>query len=183
MGEGLGRAAARLTRLSFADGDRAGKLLAGEPLRWWHPERNEPTSADVGVVLAAIGRTADPDAVVAALADMAGAPDGAELRAMLEASKELRVRLLGLLGVSLELAAHLRAEPGDWRVLLGDLDSDGVPARLAAAVGADAGDPGTRTGGPRAAPAGMGAGRPPRGAHPRGGGRPAPPGPPPGARP
>jgi glutamate-ammonia-ligase adenylyltransferase len=145
------RVAARLTRLSFVDGTRAGEVLAGEPLRWWDASANEPASDAGAVVLAALGRSADPDAALATLADVIATPDGAPLRAALETEPQLRTRLLALLGVSFELAAHLRSHPGDWRVLLGDLDPAGVPARLAAAVGADPGDPVTGTGGSRAA--------------------------------
>jgi glutamate-ammonia-ligase adenylyltransferase len=148
------RTAARLTRLSFGDGARAAAALAAPPLAWWDTERNEPTSTDAGVVIAAIGRSADPDAVLDALVDIAATPEGAELPAALMAEPSLRARLLALLGVSVELAAHLRAHPGDWRILLGELDPDGTPARLAAAVGADAGDPVTGTGGSRAAVSG-----------------------------
>ena len=142
--------AARLTRLSFEDGVRAGELLGAAPLRWWDPERNEPTGPDAAVVIAAIGRTADPDAVLGTLVDLADAPAGADLPAALETEPQLRARLLAVLGVSTELATQLRAHPADWRVLLGDLDATGVPSRLAAAVGADAAHPVTGTGGSRA---------------------------------
>ncbi|HZC69679.1 MAG TPA: bifunctional [glutamine synthetase] adenylyltransferase/[glutamine synthetase]-adenylyl-L-tyrosine phosphorylase [Jatrophihabitans sp.] len=144
------RVAARLTRLSFVDGTRAGQLLSTEPLCWWDPDTNEPSSDAAAVVIAAIGRSADPDAALAALADMIAAPEGASLRAALEHEPQLRTRLLSVLGVSLELAAHLRTHPADWQVLLTDLDPDGAPQRLAAAVGADARDPVSGTGGARA---------------------------------
>ena len=150
MSEGGRLVGARLTRLSFVNGARAGELLTAPPLGWWDATGNEPTSADAGVVVAAIGRTADPDAVLDTLVDVARTPEGAELPTALETEPELRARLLAVLGVSPELAAHLRSRPGDWRVLLGDLDAAGVPARLAAAIGADAGDPVTGTGGTRA---------------------------------
>ncbi|MDT4916590.1 MAG: [glutamine synthetase] adenylyltransferase / [glutamine synthetase]-adenylyl-L-tyrosine, partial [Pseudonocardiales bacterium] len=150
MSEGGGRIASRLTRLSFGDGARAAATLAAAPLHWWDAERNEPTSTDAGVVIAAIGRSADPDAVLGALVDIAGTPEGTALPAALETEARLRARLIALLGVSTELAAHLRTHPGDWRILLGELDPDGVPARLADAVGADARDPVTGTAGSRA---------------------------------
>ena len=143
-------AGARLTRLSFVDGARAGELLAAPPLGWWDPAGNEPTSADAGVVVAAIGRTADPDAVLDAVVDIARTPEGVDLPAALTSEPELRARLLAVLGVSYELAAHLRTHPGDWRVLLGDLDAAGVPTRLAGAVGADAREPVTGSAGTRA---------------------------------
>jgi glutamate-ammonia-ligase adenylyltransferase len=145
-----GRVAARLTRLSFVDGERAGKLLAAAPLGWWDLEANEPTSDAAAVVIAALARTADPDAALAALADLVTTREGAPARAALETEPALRARLLSLLGVSTELANHLRAHPADWTVLLGDLDPAGVPERLAAAVGADHRDPVTGTAGARA---------------------------------
>ncbi|MDT4916579.1 MAG: [glutamine synthetase] adenylyltransferase / [glutamine synthetase]-adenylyl-L-tyrosine, partial [Pseudonocardiales bacterium] len=85
-----------------------------------------------------------------ALVDIAGTPEGTALPAALETEARLRARLIALLGVSAELAAHLRTHPGDWRILLGELDPAGVPARLAEAVGADARDPVTGTAGSRA---------------------------------
>src|SRR5919197_2146352 len=150
MAETGGRVAARLTRLSFVDGARAGHLLSRAPLHWWDADATEPASDAGAVVIAAIGRSADPDAVLEALADLIATPDGAPLRAALEGEPQLRARLLGVLGVSLELAAHLRAHSADWRVLLGELDPDGLPDRLAGAVGADARDPVTGTAGTRA---------------------------------
>jgi glutamate-ammonia-ligase adenylyltransferase len=147
---GPSRVAARLTRLSFVDGARAGELLSGEPLCWWDATRNEPVTDGGAVVVAALSRAADPDAALAALADVIGTPQGGELRHLLETEPQLRTRLLALLGVSLELSAHLRTHPADWRVLLGEIDMAGVAGRLAAAVGADAQDPVTGTGGRRA---------------------------------
>jgi [glutamine synthetase] adenylyltransferase / [glutamine synthetase]-adenylyl-L-tyrosine phosphorylase len=145
-----GRVGARLARLSFADGARAGRLLAGEPLCWWDEETNEPVSDAGAVVVAALGRTADPDAALGALVDLVNAPAGEALRQALETESQLRARLLALLGVSVELSDHLRSHPSDWQILLGELDSDGVAARLAAAVGADAAQPTTGTVGTRA---------------------------------
>jgi glutamate-ammonia-ligase adenylyltransferase len=150
MSESGGRVAARLTRLSFVDGARAGRLLSAEPLCWWDEAANEPASDAGAVVVAALGRTADPDAALAALVDIVGTPGGGALRDALEIEPELRARLLAVLGASLELSAHLRAHPADWQVLLGKLDPDGVAVRLANAVGADAADPVTGTGGSRA---------------------------------
>jgi glutamate-ammonia-ligase adenylyltransferase len=138
------RIAARLTRLSFQDGARAADLVASESLDWWDAATNEPSPGGA-TVLAAIGRTADPDAVLATVADLAAAPDGHELRRALEERPELRARLLGLLGLSSELAMHLGQHRADWTVLLGDLDPAGTPGRLALSVGADAADPVTGT--------------------------------------
>jgi glutamate-ammonia-ligase adenylyltransferase len=139
-----------MSRLSFVDGARAAKLLTTEPLLWWDAAADRPTSDAAAGVIAALGRTADPDAALAALTEMIGTDEGAELRSVVEENGQIRTRLLTLLGVSLELADHLRAHPGDWRALLGDYDADRAATRLADAVGADAQDPVTGTGGTRA---------------------------------
>ncbi|MBE7190129.1 hypothetical protein [Jatrophihabitans endophyticus] len=141
------RVVARLARLSFADGETAARLLAGDALRWWDLETNSPTSAEAAIVVAAIGRTADPDAALSALSAMASAPDGRGLRDALELLPELRGRLLSLLGVSTALANFLRDHPADWQLLIDDLDVAGMPARIAAAVGASVDDPVTGTSG------------------------------------
>jgi len=144
--EPAARVAARLTRLGFADGARAAERVSSPPLSWWDAESNEPADDAAAVVLAALGRTADPDAALAALADLvAGA--GPELRVALGRDQTLRARLLPLLGVSSELAAHLIAHPEQWPVLSGELDVAGAPSRLAAAVGADPARPVTGTDG------------------------------------
>jgi glutamate-ammonia-ligase adenylyltransferase len=145
-----GRPAWRLTRLSFAHGAAAAELLSGDPLRWWDPATNAPPDDHAAAVVAAMGRTADPDAVLAALAEMIAGSGGAELRTALEHSQQLRARLLNLLGVSSELAAHLVTRPGDWRALVGQYDADGVAGRLAASVRADAVRPVSGTAGVRA---------------------------------
>ncbi len=151
MTEGGGsRRGARLMRLSFADGARAAALLAAPPLCWWDLQTDEPVDDAAAVVIAALGRCADPDAALDSLADIIGAPGGAELRAALEKHAPLRARLIDLLGVSSELAEHLRRQPGDWATLLADLDPAGAPSRLAAAVGADSRRPVTGTDGQRA---------------------------------
>ncbi len=128
---GGGRLAWRLTRLSFAHGAVAAELLAGAALRWWDPDTNAPPDERAAAVVAAIGRTADPDAVLAALAQMIAGSGGAELRTALEHSQQLRARLLNLLGVSSALAAHLVARGADWRALVGEYDAGGVAGRLA----------------------------------------------------
>src|SRR3954454_8389591 len=151
MSEAGARLAARMTRLSFVDGRRAAELLTGPALRWWDPERNQPVDDEAAVVIAALGRTADPDAALAGLAGIAAQPEGAAVREALQREPVLRSRLLAVLGVSSELAAHLQQHPADWTVLLGDLDTAGAAERLAGAVGADAADPVTGTGGRRAA--------------------------------
>ncbi len=136
-----GRLALRLARLAFVDGAAAAELLSKKPLLWWDAEANAPADDPAAAIVAAIGRTADPDAVLRALAEMIGGPGGAELRTTLGQSKQLRARLLSLLGVSSALAEHLVAVPGDWRALVGEYDPEGVAARLADSVGADPADP------------------------------------------
>ncbi len=144
------RSTMRLGRYSFVDAARAVELLSAPPLRWWDVEMNAPIDASAGIVIAALGRCADPDGALDVLADTIASDDGAQLRTALENDPDLRTRLLALLGVSAELGSHLRTHPGDWQVLVGELDSAGAAARLAAAVGADARDPVTGTSGTRA---------------------------------
>ena len=143
----LSRQAQRLARLSFEDGTVAAELLSGPALRWWDAEANAPSDDGAAAVIAALGRTADPDGALAALADIAATPAGAGLRTAVTASSTLRARVLTLLGISAELAAHLREYPDDWQVLDGELDVAGARARIAEAVGADPHDPVTGTDG------------------------------------
>jgi glutamate-ammonia-ligase adenylyltransferase len=144
------RLALRLARFSFADGAAAAALLSSEPLLWWDPETNAPVNEEAAAVVAALGRSADPDAALRALAEIVAQPGGAELRTAIMASKEMRARLLSLLGVSSALAEHLVRHPGDWQALVGAYDPAGIAARLAAAVGADVARPVTGTAGVRA---------------------------------
>jgi glutamate-ammonia-ligase adenylyltransferase len=144
------RLALRLARFSFADGAAAAELLSSEPLLWWDPETNAPVDNDAAAVVAALGRTADPDAALRAVAEMVAQPEGAGLRAAIMSSKELRARLLSLLGVSSALAEHLIVHPAEWQGLVGTYDPAGIAARLAAAVGADAVRSVTGTAGARA---------------------------------
>jgi [glutamine synthetase] adenylyltransferase / [glutamine synthetase]-adenylyl-L-tyrosine phosphorylase len=144
------RSAARLARLAFSDGARAAELLAAPPLSWWDAGAAAPAGDAAATVISAIGRTADPDGVVAALARVLVQPDGPELRAELECSDVLRARLLPLLGVSDELAHHLATHPGAWHAVAGPADPGGSMPRLAEAVGADPAAPVTGTAGTRA---------------------------------
>jgi [glutamine synthetase] adenylyltransferase / [glutamine synthetase]-adenylyl-L-tyrosine phosphorylase len=157
MAEGGGgrRVAQRLARLSFADADSAAQLLTDPPLSWWDAESNAPVGDAAAAIVAALGRTANPDVALAALAAIIAAPGGNELHAALESSSELRGRLLTLLGVSEALGEHLVAHPADWTALIGDHDPASVATRLAAAVGSDPGDPTTGTGGTRATRTGL----------------------------
>ena len=145
------RSAARLARLAFSDGARAAQTLAAPPLSWWDAESAAPVDDDAAAVVAAIGRSADPDRVLDALVRLLGERDGGrELRAELEASDVLRARLLPLLGTSSELADHLATHPGAWRAATGPAELTGAAARLAAAVGAEIAGPVTGTAGHRA---------------------------------
>ncbi len=145
-----GRLALRLARLSFVDAAAAAARLSGEPLLWWDADTNAPVDDNAAAVVAALGRTADPDAALSALAAIVAGPDGDALRTALAGSQELRARLLSLLGVSTALAEHLVAQPADWRALVGDYDARGTAARLALAIGADVARPVTGTAGARA---------------------------------
>jgi glutamate-ammonia-ligase adenylyltransferase len=152
------RSAARLARLAFSDGARAAGLLAAPPLSWWDAAAAAPVGDHAAAVVAAIGRTADPDGVVSRLARLIEeAESGPALRAELEASDALRARLLPLLGTSTELADHLASHPGTWRAATGPVELTGVAERLAEAVGTDLADPVTGTAGRRAAIAGAAA--------------------------
>jgi glutamate-ammonia-ligase adenylyltransferase len=133
--------AGRLARQSFADPATAAELLAGKPLGWWNRETGEPTSPGAANAIAALGRSADPDAALGALAELAGEPGGEYLVAGLERDAELRRRTIGLLAVCSEFGPQPRRNPGDWAALNGPLDVAGAQARIAAAVGADPADP------------------------------------------
>jgi [glutamine synthetase] adenylyltransferase / [glutamine synthetase]-adenylyl-L-tyrosine phosphorylase len=148
----LRRSALRLARLSFHDGERAARLLGDEPLLWWDEANAAPVSDRAATIISAIGRTADPDAALAALAGIARAEPG--VRQALEDSAEVRARLLPLLGVSSALAEHLCAHAEAWQALTGAFDPGGTAGRLHEAVGADATTPTTGTGGTRASRSG-----------------------------
>jgi glutamate-ammonia-ligase adenylyltransferase len=138
------RIAKRLSRLGFADAATAGQLLSAEPLSWWDVGANRPSNDAAAVVVAALGRAPDPDGALRTLAQLltnAGPIEGAALRTTLETSGQLRIRLIALLGTSIPLGEHLVKHPGDWRVLLGELDMAGMPVRMSEAVGADPADP------------------------------------------
>ena len=121
------RIALRLARLGFLDADTA-VLLSCAPLALWDTEANAPVDEDAAAVVAALGRSADPDAAVRAFARVAES----ELLEALRADARLRVRLTSLLGASPALADHLAAHRDDWRVLAGDLDRPALrPAPLA----------------------------------------------------
>ena len=132
MAEAAGerRSARQLARFSFADPLRAAALLAD--IGWWDPATHVPASALGAEVVAALGRTADPDHALAALAELVAAAPG--VRAYVETDEVLRRRLFALLGVSTALAEHLIAHPDACTALTGEFDGRGAAARLAAAA-------------------------------------------------
>ncbi|MFL6130000.1 MAG: bifunctional [glutamine synthetase] adenylyltransferase/[glutamine synthetase]-adenylyl-L-tyrosine phosphorylase [Mycobacteriales bacterium] len=147
------RRAMRLARLGFADADRAGSLLgpdAGGLALWTDAGPADDGSA---AVVSALGRAADPDRALLALARLAEADPAAapELLDRLRVSGPLRTRLLGVLGASSALGDHLAAHPGDWRLLE---EGAPTPPDLLTAVGADPADPPTGTAGGAARGAG-----------------------------
>jgi len=109
----------RLARLGFADPERALALLGRTGLRLWDETVAAPTGSDAAAVISALGRSADPDLALLALARLAEAvPDGgATLLERLQSNRALRGRLVGLLGASSALGDHLVAHPEDWRLL------------------------------------------------------------------
>ena len=146
----LARCALRLARVGFTRSDVAARLLTGEPLALWDVETNAAVDDGAAAIVAALGRTADPDEALGALATLAEAqgPRGT-LRASLSVDATLRGRLLGALGASLELGAYLYHYPSAWVVLAGaaQVDPDGSWRAMAASVGADVDDPVTGSAG------------------------------------
>jgi glutamate-ammonia-ligase adenylyltransferase len=113
------RIAVRLARLGFTDADQAADLLSGDALRLWDASANAPTGDRAAAVVAALGRSADPDTALRGLAELAAA-DGPDLLDTLLRDAAFRARLTALLGASSPLAEHLVAHPADWRVLVGE---------------------------------------------------------------
>jgi glutamate-ammonia-ligase adenylyltransferase len=146
-----------LARVGFQDAATAEKLLSGAELGWWDLAAGHPVDSDAATAIAALGRSADPDAALAALVRLAESArlveaDG-ELMAAITTNARLARRLLNLLGISTALADHLVANPLDWRVLRDDdnaLSDQARAVRVSASVGADVADPVTGTGGRRA---------------------------------
>ena len=113
---------ARLARLGFANPERSLVLLGPTGLRLWDEIALGPTDPGAAAVVSALGRAADPDLALLALARLAEAVgDGsAALLARLRSSPALRARLIALLGASSALGDHLIAHPADWRLLDAD---------------------------------------------------------------
>ncbi|HEY2041696.1 MAG TPA: DUF294 nucleotidyltransferase-like domain-containing protein, partial [Jatrophihabitans sp.] len=144
-------ATSRLSRIGFADPAAALAALTEPRLAIWDPARDAPADDEAAIVLSAISRTADPDQALAALAGLAITSEGGRLVAALRATAAFRIRLLNLLGASRALADHLLVHPADALQLYGPEDQlptvAGARGRLLAAVGADADDPVTGSGG------------------------------------
>ena len=140
------RRALRLARLGFADAERAHALLADAPagLGLWRD--GAPVDDGAAAVVSALGRAADSDLAVLALARIAEADPAAApgLLDRLRTAAPLRARLVGVLGASSALGDHLAAHPADWRLLD---DPATPPPDLLVAVGADPADPPTGTAG------------------------------------
>ena len=142
------RLAGRLSRIGFGAPAAAAEMLIGEALPLWDPVANAPADEQAAAVLSALGRSADPDQALRYLAELAGTEAGPSMVAELRTSAGYRSRLLGLLGASAALAEHLVRCPADALRLRAPLtDPAGAADRIAAAVGADARQPVTGTGG------------------------------------
>ncbi|MEP6600003.1 MAG: bifunctional [glutamine synthetase] adenylyltransferase/[glutamine synthetase]-adenylyl-L-tyrosine phosphorylase [Actinomycetota bacterium] len=128
------RVARRLARLGFADAEQAAHLLSAEPLCWWDVAANAPVDDAAAGIVAALGRSADPDCAVRSLARLVQAA-GPQLRLAVEQDTTLRTRLVAVLGASIALGQHLAECPADWQVLVGEHDLATAPTRLATAVG------------------------------------------------
>jgi glutamate-ammonia-ligase adenylyltransferase len=126
-----GSVRSQLVRLGFEDPDGSARLLAG-------------LGAHAEPLPALLGRTADPDAALVALVDLAEAvADREALLAEVAGDEGTAMRLLSVLGASQALAQHLVRHPEHWRELtdpsLGSTRpaAYAVRAALLSAVGAD----------------------------------------------
>jgi [glutamine synthetase] adenylyltransferase / [glutamine synthetase]-adenylyl-L-tyrosine phosphorylase len=135
--EWTGRASSRegwLARAGFTDAAAAARLL------------DRADSGAVGLdedVLAALGRSADPNRALVALGRLLdSADDRSELVAALSQDERLLDRLAAVLGLSTALADHLVRHPLQWHALA-DIDHERRPgpdelrASMLQAVGAD----------------------------------------------
>jgi glutamate-ammonia-ligase adenylyltransferase len=138
-----GTPAGRLTRLGFADAQRALGILADEALV---AALGDLTEDDPGGLLAALSDVADPDQALLALARIAGAvrPHPAEraLLVGLAGPGPGRDRLLAVVGASVALGDTLAAHPDQLEVLADLTPGTGVTvaavrAELLESVGAD----------------------------------------------
>ena len=125
---------ARLARAGFSEPDKAAAALESLTRRGVGDEEE---------LVAALALTADPDAALLSLDDLAGRlGDAAELRSTFDADPSARNRLLTVLGASPALAEHLMRHPDDWRAAAdARLQPPSVLRGLMlAAVNADEGD-------------------------------------------
>jgi glutamate-ammonia-ligase adenylyltransferase len=126
--------AGQLATMGFADTARAQRLLT-EDLGL------DTAAADIELI-EALAAAADPDLALTSLARL---PHDPYLWAALRTDPAFRARLIGVLGVSAALGAHLARHPGDWRMLSGP-EALRRPAagelrdEMLAAVGARPGD-------------------------------------------
>ncbi|HQR27012.1 MAG TPA: bifunctional glutamine-synthetase adenylyltransferase/deadenyltransferase, partial [Nocardioides sp.] len=126
---------AALLRLGFQDPGTARQQLA-------------LLGTESEVLLAILGRTADPDQALTGLARLAEvAPDADALRSAVVEDEGTAMRLLTVLGASQALTDHLVRHPAHWRELtdpsLGSTRPAGyaVRAALLGSVGADPAEP------------------------------------------
>ena len=136
--------AGQLARLGFGDLDRARRLLATPALA--------PVADDLDV-LAELGAAPDPMQALLGLVGLVEAlaaarpggappqPGPAPLLTALRTDRQLRRRLVGVLGSSTALAQHLSRHPGHWGDLAAMSDvrpsEDALRTDLLTAVGAD----------------------------------------------
>jgi glutamate-ammonia-ligase adenylyltransferase len=133
---------AALARLGFGDVARAARLLGPDgPLRLWD---GGPVDAGAGIVVGALGASANPDLALTALARLAEVTaKPAVLRAALRSDAALRQRLIAVLACSTALGDHLARHPREWPALgertFGTTRPTplGLRDRLLRAVGAD----------------------------------------------
>ena len=132
----------RLLRLGFHDAERAEHALRtlglpvpgdpdwpgdplGRPDRVVAPRPGQPPADETGAdVVYELGRAADPDLAVAALARLGEVAVTAELTAALRSDVAMRRRLVRVLGASAALGDHLVRHPDDWRAALSTIDAE-----------------------------------------------------------
>ena len=118
------RGVARLSRLGFAEADRAALLLgtADGGLGWWRAAAAEPVDERAGELVRSLAGSADPDLALLALHRLVAVAPG--LPAALRDDPGLSRRLFAVLGASAALGDHLVGSPDDWTVLAGPADPD-----------------------------------------------------------
>jgi len=122
----------RLARFGFGNTEVAVRLLGSRPsgLGLWDEREHGPATGGAGDVLAALGRSADPDLALRQLhridesARRAGTED--VVAAVCE-DPALREALAAVLGASLALGDDLVANPDRWQALRTPVDDEGDP--------------------------------------------------------